>query len=78
MRLTRSAHSGLVSVWLVLALCVFARPAYAYADPGAGLLLMQIVGSTFLGFALLVRKRIGDFVARFFKHKNESPTDVAP
>ena len=78
MRIARCIQYDLVCVWLILTLCVCAQPAYAYADPGAGLLLIQVIGSTFLGFALLVRKRIGDFLARLFKHKKQSPTDVAP
>lgn len=78
MRLARGIHYGLISVWLILALCVCARPAYAYADPGAGLFLMQFIGSTLLGFALLIRKRIVDFIARLFKNEKQSPTDIAP
>lgn len=54
--------------WLILAmggigqicllLIAFARPAYAYADPGTGLLMVQIGGSMLAGACLFVRHKL--------------------
>ena len=78
MRLNRSIHYGLVLVCLLVVLCAFALPAYAYADPGAGLFLVQVVGSTFVGFTLLIRNKVKRVLARVFGSGKASPTDVAP
>ena len=39
-------------------LCASARPAWAYVDPGSGLLLYQVSGSLITGFLVLCRKRL--------------------
>lgn len=65
----RALDRGFLFLWLLLALSVCARPAYAYADPGAGLFLMQVVGSTFLGFTFVVRNRIVRVFSRCFRGK---------
>lgn len=70
MRISRTLDRCVLLLWLLIALCMCARPAYAYADPGAGLFLMQVIGSTFLGFTFVVRNRIVRVFSRFFRSKN--------
>jgi len=43
---------------LVGALLVFERPAYAYADPGTGLLAVQAAGSALVATGWYLRKKI--------------------
>ena len=47
----------LLVVWLALA-----QPAYAYVDPGSGLLAFQIVGTTFAGMIFILRRRLLTFL----------------
>lgn len=54
-----------VIAWLFILVSSTAQPAYAYVDPGTGLFLAQMVGSTFAGMVFLVRKRIRQFFGRF-------------
>ena len=35
-----------------------AEPAHAYIDPGSGLLVLQILGTTFAGMMFVLRKKI--------------------
>jgi len=60
-----SAHSFGRTVYCVAGvvqiaalLCAFEKPAYAYADPGSGYLLFQIVGSMLAGAVFFVRHRL--------------------
>lgn len=50
----------LIPVLLILlgALLVFERPAYAYADPGTGLLAVQAVGSALVASGWYLRRKI--------------------
>ncbi|HLJ78262.1 MAG TPA: hypothetical protein VKT75_12650 [Acidobacteriaceae bacterium] len=43
---------------ICLLLIAFARPAYAYADPGTGLLMVQIGGSMLAGACLFIRHKL--------------------
>ena len=43
---------------LVGALLVFERPAYAYADPGTGLLAVQAAGSALVATGWYLRRKI--------------------
>ena len=57
---------------MVVVLCVLARPAYAYADPGAGILAFQIMSTTFAGLIFLIRVRLRRlFGATHYKVKDE-------
>lgn len=48
-----------LGVFQVVALFFAAeKPAYAYADPGSGLLLIQIVSSTVAGALFILRARL--------------------
>jgi hypothetical protein len=61
----RPFHAGLdfllTSVLFVALFCAFARPAYAYVDPGSGLFALQIISSTAAGITFLLRKRLRIF-----------------
>ena len=48
---------------------LIAQPAFAYVDPGSGLLLLQVIGSTFVGVVFLIRKRIGQAFGLLTKRK---------
>ena len=50
------AIGGIVQICLLL--IAFARPAYAYADPGTGLLMVQIGGSMLAGACLFIRHKL--------------------
>lgn len=51
-------------VELLLLLAFVARPAYAYVDPGSGLLAMQVGGSMLAGALLMLRTKIRKLVGR--------------
>jgi len=51
-------YGTMVAFWVLTVLCVTSKPAYGYVDPGSGLLLLQVLGSTFAGAAFLIRRRI--------------------
>jgi hypothetical protein len=49
----------LLAIAQVVALAVaFQRPAYAYADPGSGLLFLQVAGSMLAGGLFIVRSKL--------------------
>jgi hypothetical protein len=51
-----------------------AQPAYAYVDPGSGLLAVQILSTSLAGMIFLVRRRLRQFlgrIARFSGSHNE-------
>ena len=62
---------------LFTALVATSQPAYAYVDPGSGLLLFQILGSTFAGMMFLLRKNIRRFFDRFSKHPQKEGSEIA-
>lgn len=57
---------------ICLLLIAFARPAYAYADPGTGLLMVQIGGSMLAGACLFIRHKL----RRLFGVRSQSGDDV--
>jgi hypothetical protein len=57
----------------VLALAL-ERPAYAYVDPGAGLLILQSAGSALLGVLLVFRRKIAR-ILRVGSRPSETATD---
>jgi hypothetical protein len=72
-----AALSFSLKVFLMVALfCAFTQPAYAYVDPGSGLLAVQIIGSTFAGLIFLIRGRL----RRLFgtRHSGPKSEDVPP
>lgn len=54
-------------VWAGIPLLAFllctTRPAYAYVDPGAGILTLQIIGSAFAGMIFMARRRLRSLLA---------------
>jgi hypothetical protein len=71
----RAVYYGVVAIWLFGVLCVIEKPAYAYVDPGSGLFFLQVIGSTFVGFGFLVRKRIAQLFG-LGKGKKATQSDV--
>jgi hypothetical protein len=55
----------------------FSQPAYAYVDPGSGLLLLQILGSTVAGMSFFLRKKIRSFFGWFGKSSAKGGSDLA-
>jgi hypothetical protein len=53
---------SLLALQAMLLLGAIARPAYAYVDPGSGLLVFQIVSTTFAGAVFLLRRRVRQFL----------------
>lgn len=63
----------LLAIAQVAALAVaFQRPAYAYADPGSGLLFLQVAGSMLAGALFIVRSKLRKFF-RLGKDQIEEP-----
>jgi hypothetical protein len=60
---------SLMVLQIVALFCAFTQPAYAYADPGSGLLAIQIFSSFFAGMIFLIRGRI----RRLFGTRHSSP-----
>ncbi len=60
---------SLIALQVLAVLCALAQPAYAYVDPGSGLLAFQLVSTTFAAILFMVRKRI----RRLFGSKNNDP-----
>jgi hypothetical protein len=74
--LGHSFYGLLVAVWVFAALCISARAAYAYVDPGSGLFFLQIIGSTVLGFTFLIRRRVAQFLHLFTRNRKVTDTDI--
>ena len=52
------------------------RPAYAYGDPGSGLLILQGIGSAVMGVLFVCRRRLGKLFYRTKKaHETTPETD---
>jgi len=60
-KLLEIASIGLMVVGAVM---LFERPAYAYADPGTGLLAIQAVGSALVAGGWYLRKKIHSLLHR--------------
>ena len=50
----------------------FQKPAYAYADPGSGLLFLQVAGSMAAGALFIVRSKLRKLF-HLGKHRVEEP-----
>jgi hypothetical protein len=74
--LMKGIYGLCAGLWLFVVLGVTARPAYAYVDPGSGLLLAQMVGSTFAGAMFLLRKRIRQLFGRLSGRQTEAKNDA--
>jgi hypothetical protein len=64
---------SLVTIAMFFALSVaFERRAYAYVDPGSGLLMLQAAGTVLTGVLFTLRRRIKSLFTR--NNSSESPT----
>jgi hypothetical protein len=65
-----------IALILVGASMFFERPAYAYADPGTGLLAIQAVGSALVAAGWYLRKKIYSIFHRgsASRHQGEVPS----
>jgi hypothetical protein len=70
-KLANTAEVAFAAFCLVIALATSARPLYAYADPGTGLMAIQIVGATFAGFLFFIRKQVFGLFSRLRKTVNK-------
>ncbi len=64
-------------VEMLAVLCALAQPAYAYVDPGSGLLALQIISSTFAGMIFLLRRRVRGFLKRMTGHSGSKNKKVS-
>ncbi|AXC12682.1 hypothetical protein ACPOL_3395 [Acidisarcina polymorpha] len=63
---------SLLGLQIVAILCATSQPAYAYVDPGSGLLAFQMIGTTFAGVIFVIRKRLRRLLqTRFSRAKVE-------
>ncbi|MGC1783717.1 MAG: hypothetical protein WA708_14440 [Acidobacteriaceae bacterium] len=60
----RFSHFLLTLFCLASLLLAFQGTAHAYADPGSGLLALQIIGSTLAGIGFYFRQKIGKLFIR--------------
>jgi hypothetical protein len=63
-------------ILLAIAQCItlaiaFQKPAYAYADPGSGLLFLQVAGSMVAGALFIVRSKLRRLFHRGKNHTEE-------
>jgi len=59
---------SLMTFQMLAVLCALAQPAYAYVDPGSGLMAFQIISSTFAGMIFLLRRRLHRLLMRTIRH----------
>jgi hypothetical protein len=69
MRKLHGAWTCLLFIIETLAvLCALTQPAYAYVDPGSGLLAFQIISTTFAGMLFLLRRRVRRLIGYISGH----------
>jgi hypothetical protein len=71
MKLLRIFPSVLIFAGLVI---LFERPAYAYADPGTGLLAIQAAGSALIASGWYLRRKISSWLRREEPHDEGQQT----
>ena len=67
--------TSLIVLQMLAVLCALAQPAYAYADPGSGLLALQIMSTTFAGLIFMLRRRLRQLFGR--RHPEPKSDDFA-
>jgi hypothetical protein len=70
--LSRSLLILLAIAQVVMLAIAFQKPAYAYADPGSGLLFLQVAGSMAAGALFIVRSKLRKLFHRGKDHIEES------
>ena len=74
----RIGHFLLTVFCLASLLFAFQQTAQAYADPGSGLLALQIIGSTLAGIGFYFRQKVGKLFMRWSHPAEPSATDPEP
>jgi hypothetical protein len=67
---------SIIVLQMIAVLCALAQPAYAYVDPGSGLLAVQIISTTFAGMIFLLRRRLRGFLKRITGHSGSKSGKV--
>lgn len=68
----RFCHFALTVCLLVSILCLLERPAYAYVDPGSGLLAFQSLSALITGGVFYFRQRIRGILRSFRTSEGEA------
>jgi len=55
---------ALTVLLFLAAFCALAQPAYAYVDPGSGLIAFQIISTTLAGMIFMLRKRLRSLIRK--------------
>lgn len=76
--LMKALYGACFVIWFFILVNSTAEPAHAYIDPGSGLLLLQILGSTFAGMTFLLRKKLRNLIGFFGKSSTKGGSDIAP
>jgi hypothetical protein len=71
----RLGHFLLTVFCLASLLLAFQQTAHAYADPGSGLLALQIIGSTLAGIGFYFRQKVGKLFMRWSHRAEPSAAD---
>jgi len=71
----RLGHFLLTVFCLSSLLLAFEQTAHAYADPGSGLLALQIIGSTLAGIGFYFRQKVGKLFGMWSHRAKRSSTD---
>lgn len=56
--MAKSLYFVFCVVWMFAFLCAVTQTAYAYVDPGSGLLLYQVTGSLLTAALVLLRRQV--------------------
>lgn len=67
-----------MTLQILAVLCALEQPAYAYVDPGSGLLAFQVLSTTFAGCVFMVRKRLHRFFKRMTRHSKPKNEGLLP
>jgi hypothetical protein len=59
---------SLMTFQILAVLCALEQPAYAYVDPGTGLLALQILSATFAGMVFMLRRRLHGLLTHMTGH----------
>jgi hypothetical protein len=73
----RLSHFLLTVFCLASLLLAFQGTAHAYADPGSGLLALQIIGSALAGVGFYFRQKVGKLFMRRHKFVEAVPVEAA-
>jgi len=72
----RFSHFLLTLFCLASLMLAFEGTAHAYADPGSGLLALQIIGSTLAGVGFYFRQKFGRFFMRRTASADQDVVDI--